>query len=55
MQADLRRRPLLGMAALLAAHVPLALLALRSRGIAGNLVLLGSVRPTQARWRGACC
>lgn len=46
-KSDLRARPLLGAAALLAVHVPVALLALRSRGIGGNMVLLGGTRPTQ--------
>lgn len=57
LKSERKAAPLLGAAALLAAQAPVVLIALRSRGIAGNMVLAGSVRPTQVRagrgWRAA--
>ena len=52
LKAERSTETLLGVAAVVGAHVPLVLLALRRQDIAGNLVLAGSARPTQVRaWR----
>jgi hypothetical protein len=47
LKAERSAHTLLALAAAVAAHVPLVLLALRGQDIAGNLVLAGTARPTQ--------
>lgn len=47
LKAERSTEALLGVAAVVAAHVPLVLLALRRQDIGGNLVLAGTARPTQ--------
>jgi len=49
LKAERSTHTLLGVAAAVAAHVPLVLLALRAQDIGGNLLLRGSARPTQVR------
>ena len=47
LKADRQRHMLLGAAGVAAAHVALALVLLQPMDMAGNMVLMGSVRPTQ--------
>lgn len=54
LKAERSARTLLAVAAAVAAHVPLVLLALRGQDMAGNLVLRGSARPTQVGGSAGC-